>query len=199
MSDSPDSRTGTTTREFFAYRARDGWARFADKYGGKIYDWCRARGLQDADAEDVCSEFYCKLLEKWESDRKLWDPAKGSLRAWLRTVTRNIWSDIRSKYPPASSPEGTEAEPEDSADPVEEIMDAELREEAQRRTQLRVTPRQWEVYRLRMYEGRSAAEVAEQMHVTVGVVNNYTSQVRAVHKEELARLFGSGDEPEKGP
>ena len=40
------------------------WAQFADRYGRKIYGWCRQWNLQEADAEDVTQSVLLKLAEK---------------------------------------------------------------------------------------------------------------------------------------
>jgi DNA-directed RNA polymerase specialized sigma24 family protein len=40
------------------------WAEFADRYGRKIYGWCRQWGLQEADAEDVTQQVLLKLADK---------------------------------------------------------------------------------------------------------------------------------------
>ena len=37
------------------------WEEFVDRYGAKIYSWCRAWRLQDADAQDVTQAVLAKL------------------------------------------------------------------------------------------------------------------------------------------
>src|SRR5262245_45231471 len=64
--------------------APDSWARFVGLYGPAIAHWCRRRGLNQADAEDVAQAVFCLLLRHL---RTHYDPSKGGFRAWLRTVT----------------------------------------------------------------------------------------------------------------
>src|SRR5262245_27156971 len=49
------------------------WAEFTERYGRKIYAWCRRWNLQEADAEDVTQIVLLKLAEKmqrFEYDRE---------------------------------------------------------------------------------------------------------------------------------
>src|SRR5215475_11496667 len=66
------------------------WVQFTERYGRKIYAWCRQWNLQEADAEDLTQDVLLKLAEKMQTF--VYDPAK-SFRAWLKTVTRHAWSD----------------------------------------------------------------------------------------------------------
>src|SRR5258708_14179075 len=66
------------------------WARFTERYGRKIYAWCRGWNLQEADAEDVTQSVLLKLADKMQTFE--YDPAK-SFRGWLKTITRPAWSD----------------------------------------------------------------------------------------------------------
>jgi hypothetical protein len=56
-----------------------------------------------------------------------------------------------------------------------------------------VIPKEWEVYRLKIVERRSAEEVAGLVRLTVEIIHNYTSKVRLVLKEERARLEGPSE------
>ena len=67
------------------------WAQFADRYGRKIYGWCRLWNLQEADAEDLTQDVLLKLAEKMQTF--VYDPAK-SFRAWLKTLARHAWSVV---------------------------------------------------------------------------------------------------------
>src|SRR5436189_1773576 len=67
------------------------WREFVERYGAQIYGWCRGRGLQEADAEDMTQTILAKLLGVMRSFS--YDPAQ-SFRGWLRTVTDNAWRDL---------------------------------------------------------------------------------------------------------
>ena len=67
------------------------WGEFAERYGRKIYGWCRHWRLQQADAEEVTQEVLLKLARKMATFQ--YDP-KRSFRAWLKTVTHHTWRDF---------------------------------------------------------------------------------------------------------
>jgi hypothetical protein len=45
------------------------WSEFVAWYGGEIYAWCRAWGLQDADAQDVTQEVFLNLTVRMHDFR----------------------------------------------------------------------------------------------------------------------------------
>ncbi len=61
-----DSQTSATLLAMLRQVPADqaAWARFADRYGRKIYGWCRRWNLQESDAEDVTQNVLLKLAEK---------------------------------------------------------------------------------------------------------------------------------------
>src|SRR5271169_2501591 len=66
------------------------WSEFVEWYGGKIYVWCRAWGLQEADANDVTQDVFVKLSGCMKDFQ--YDP-NGGFRKWLKTVTHHAWYD----------------------------------------------------------------------------------------------------------
>src|SRR5262245_54432863 len=82
------------------------WARFTERYGRKVYAWCRQWNLQEADAEDVTQTVLIKLADKMRTFE--YDPAR-SFRAWLKTVARNAWSDFWSARKAAVAAGGSQA------------------------------------------------------------------------------------------
>ena len=71
---------------------REAWEAFVERYTPRIYAWCRRFRLQESDAADVTQEVLCKLIGAMRSAK--YDPARGSFRAWLKTVTGNTVRDL---------------------------------------------------------------------------------------------------------
>jgi len=69
---------------------QEAWATFVAHYGPKIRGWCRQRGLQAADADDVTQDVLLRLARALR--RFTYDPSR-SFRGWLRLVTEHALSD----------------------------------------------------------------------------------------------------------
>src|SRR5579875_3239459 len=67
------------------------WSELVERYGPRIFGWCRQGGLQEADAEDVTQMVLVRLVERMRTFH--YDPSK-SFRGWLRTLTKHAWSDF---------------------------------------------------------------------------------------------------------
>jgi RNA polymerase sigma factor (sigma-70 family) len=194
MRGSPDSKTGTTTKEFLRNRAADGWGDFVEHYGRTIHRWCRRYWrLGEEEADDLTQVVVVKLFEKMQRRSALWDPAKGRFHAWLKRVAHRAWLDALKERRRALGPGGNKVlELLESdvvgADFVEKLVWRDLLQVAMERAQVRVTKTKWEVFRLRKVEGLSAKAVAERVQLTVKTIDNYTSKVGKVLMEELEAL-----------
>ncbi|HEX2837708.1 MAG TPA: sigma-70 family RNA polymerase sigma factor [Phycisphaerales bacterium] len=93
--------TGRTTRGTLLHRVREGapggeadaaaWRELDDTYREMLLRFCRSRGLQHADAEDVIQQVFARLIDglrKFEYDR-----TKGRFRDYLFRCARNAISD----------------------------------------------------------------------------------------------------------
>jgi RNA polymerase sigma-70 factor (ECF subfamily) len=188
VTDGPQSRTGSRTRAFFQNPTEDGWAAFVDRYGPKIYAWCRARGLQQADANDVLQNVLLRLHTSM--NRAPWDPKRGLLRGWLKRVTQNAvvdFVDARRRMDVAP-PDWLESIAEANEELADDLADEEERNVAQAETELRVGPKKWQVFWLRVYEERSGEEVASELGLSVGTVYNYFGEVSRTLAREIEKL-----------
>jgi RNA polymerase sigma-70 factor (ECF subfamily) len=172
------------------------WAEFVERYGPKIYGWCRQWQLQDADAEDVTQMVLVKLAQQM---RTFAYDAGGSFRGWLRTLTRHAWSDFVAFRQRAGRGSGASenveallsvAARDDLVARLEDQFDQEILEEATARVRLRVTPRSWEAFHLTAVEGRSGAEAARALNLQVAAVFKAKSRVQQLLREEIGKMEG---------
>jgi RNA polymerase sigma factor (sigma-70 family) len=88
------------TRPSLLVRIRDprdaiAWSDFVEIYAPLIHSYVRTRGLQDADAADVTQDVLHAVATN--AERFDYDPARGSFRGWLFSVTLNKLRDLVSR------------------------------------------------------------------------------------------------------
>src|SRR4051794_34890005 len=93
MGSSSDSQTNPSLlgRLFHNPTDQQAWAEFVDRYGRKIYTWCRQRNVQDADAQDVTQAVLVRLAQRMPTFA--YDHTR-SFRGWLRTLTQHALADF---------------------------------------------------------------------------------------------------------
>jgi RNA polymerase sigma-70 factor (ECF subfamily) len=192
MTDGRDSCTSPTLLGRLRHQPADqaAWGEFVERYGPKIYRWCRRWDLQEADAQDVTQDVLVKLAQKLRTFR--YDPS-GSFRAWLKTLTRHAWSDFAAAG--AGNSRGVRVVSlqalgagEDLVEELKEAFDRELLDEAMARVQLRVESHTWEAFRLTTLEGLSGAEAARRLGIKVATVFVAAGRVRKRLQDELRLL-----------
>ena len=199
MNELPQTRESLLIR--LGHHSDRAWAEFIGVYERALYRYCRANRLQDADAEDVTQEVLAALLKRiadWDPDR-----AKGSFRAWLFRVARNISVDLvsaRARQAIGSGDAGVNqmlaeiAEPDDAR---REALETEYRRAlfqwAADRAKSEVQDVTWQSFQRTAVEGQRAEDVAAALGVPVGTV--YTAKCRVVARMRnlIAEL---DDEPE---
>jgi len=198
-------RGGTNTSATLLARLRQvpmdqaAWGEFAERYGRKIYGWCRRWNLQDVDAQDVTQTVLLQLAEKMQAF--VYDPSR-SFRAWLKTITRHAWSDFWDRRGRVVSSGGSSAYEllstvearEDLVERLNDEFDQEILAEAIAQVRMRVTPRTWQAFEMMALEGRSGAETAASLGMKVATVFVAKSKVQKMLQEERRRLDGSSDD-----
>lgn len=92
--------TDNVTRRSLLVRVRDiadtaAWAEFETQYRELLTRYARGRGLQPADADDVCQSVLiklCRALREFD-----YDPAKGKFRSYLHRMVKNEIADQFSR------------------------------------------------------------------------------------------------------
>ena len=175
------------------------WREFTEKYGPMIYQWCRPRGLREAEANDVTQDVLVRFI--WALPGFKYDPSK-RFRGWLQTVTEHVLDDLFKKRKSVVASqndgilrklEGLEAR-EDLQSRLAEQYDLELLEVAKRRVQGQVEPLTWNMY-VRTAEGDELpAEVAAALGVPIANVYKAESNVRKRIKETYLLLEHQEDQ-----
>jgi RNA polymerase sigma-70 factor (ECF subfamily) len=177
------------------------WSEFNERYGRKIYGWCRHWHLQQADAEEVTQEVLLKLIQKLRSFR--YDPAR-SFRAWLKTVAHHAWRDFLDSHSRPGAGSGdtqmvkmlqTVQARDNLVEHLDEEFGRELLDEALVRVRVRVQPHTWQAFHLLAFEGLSGAEAAARLNMKVATVFVARSKVQKMVHEEVRRLEGAAAAP----
>ncbi len=160
----------------------EAWAQFVSLYTPMIYAWARRVGLQEQDAADLVQDVFVTLLRvlpTFDYDRRQ------SFRRWLWTVTINQWRKDRNK-PSNRMAVGLEGQPEPVAvaNDLEGAWEAEyqhhLINQALLMMQADFEETTWKACWEMVANGRSAAEVATELSLTVGAV--YAAKFRVLKR-----------------
>jgi RNA polymerase sigma factor (sigma-70 family) len=194
------------TRASLLVRLRDGgddqaWREFTRLYAPVIYGFARKRGLQDADAADLMQEVLRSVSNAVH--RLDYDAARGTFRGWLFTVTRNKvynFLDSRSRRVQGSGDSRVQQRLEQHADGSDKLS-AEWEADYKRAMAARAMEcvrgefqlSTWEAFIQTAVEGRTPAQAAAKVGLSVGAVYVAKSRVIARLAQEIERM--QGDEP----
>jgi RNA polymerase sigma-70 factor (ECF subfamily) len=150
----------------------EAWRRFVHLYTPLLYDLARRRlRLQPSDAADLVSEVLAHLFEKLPAFR--YDPHK-SFRSWLGTVVHNKWCDLLRRRRDARLEVG-DGKPVDLPQPdctsalEEKEYHQYLLGRALQLLQSEFQENHWKACWEQLVHGRSAAEVAGELNITLNV------------------------------
>ena len=136
--------------------------RIYTEYSGKVMGYIRARIRRSAEAEDLHSEVFEKILKKIGE----FDPSKASLNTWIFTITRNTVIDHFRRAKPS---EELDENLSDNVELDEDLLNSETLSELA--AALRKLPQQMmDIIVLRYYDGKPLTEIAEMMNLSYGAV-----------------------------
>ena len=184
------------TRESLIVQVKDpsnrlAWERFVTIYQPVIHRIAVARGLQDADAQDLTQQVLMSAaaaIPRWEKSSP-----SAKFHHWLRRVTRNaiINAVTRRKCELAtgsSSIRDLLAEIQQPEPAAESLFDVEVRRElyaiAAETVRGEVHPDTWRAFELTVVDGVSNADAAATLGKTLGTV--YTCRCRVMQKLRAA-------------
>ncbi len=178
------------------------WVEFVDMYEPLIFRLARRRGLQEADAEDLTQDVLRAVagaIARWEHD-----PARGSFRAWLYRITRNLIVNAlaaRSRRTASYGAGGTDMVNLLEAQPAPEgedstLFDIEYRRQVFNRAAERVRPSvhetTWQAFWRSGVDGEDVPAVAASLGLTPGAVYVARSRVMARLRREIEQIEETG-------
>jgi RNA polymerase sigma factor (sigma-70 family) len=174
----------------------DAWREFMALYEPLVYRLARRKGLQDADARDLCQEVFqtvAQAVDRWDLD-----PARGSFRGWLSRIARNLLVNFLTRRPyrlrgsgSTSVQELLEAQP--AADPsATALFEAEYRRRVFRwaadSVRGQFAPATWQAFWRTAVDDRSPGDVAAELGLSVGAVYIARSRVLARLRQRIEQL-----------
>lgn len=177
--------------------AEEVWTEFVGLYRPLVYRVARARGLQDADAEDVTQAVLSRVQHAVASFES---KGPGSFRRWLYTIARNMVVTELTRGPfsgnrgPVGSGDSQVAKWLDqvpvAAEETETLFRLEYRrlrfQQAADKIRKQVSETSWQCFWLTAAEGHSVKEVADRLGKSVGAVRVAKCRVLAMVREEIA-------------
>jgi len=170
------------------------WAEFVRVYAPAVLGWCRARGLQETDAEDAAQTV---LVRFWrQAVRFDYDPSR-KFRHYLKRIVTTVLADWHTAAPSErrqSDHDGfaaalaTAPARDELVTRMEEAFDGELMRLAMEQVASRVQPHTWEAFRLLALEHLTGREVATRLGMEVNTAYVARSKVLRLIREEVAHL-----------
>lgn len=167
------------------------WDLLVELYTPLLQTWSKRAGLQDADACDLTQEVFAHLYRKLPEFE--YDPSR-SFRAWLRTVTLNLWRARQRKASARTQVGALDKLPEpELPDPAADYWEADFNRHLARRAaeimKDEFQPSTWKAFWEIVVEGRGPEEVAKELGMSTGAVYAARHRVKTRLKEELAGLL----------
>jgi RNA polymerase sigma-70 factor (ECF subfamily) len=194
-------QAGNTTSLSLLDRARANdqaaWERLVSLYTPLVDWWCRRYQLQEADVADIRQKVFLAVAHRLGEFRR--DPASGSFRGWLHTITRHkVYDHWRTEAPKAATG-GSDAyeqllqlSPEEPNDPAAG-SEAEQQGILYRRAVQLITTDFEETTRKAFWmvavEDRRPADVARELGISTNAVYLAKAHVLARLREEFGDLI----------
>ncbi len=162
------------------------WEEFVGEYRELVYGICYFRSRSAHDAEDLMQEAFLKI---W-SNLGTYDAARGPLRAWISTVTRNVTLDRyrrEGKYRGTLSIEESLNEAgviaggemiDAGPTPLEMATSSEMTGFVLKEAK-KIPPEMWEIMQMKFLHELDNHEIAKKLRIPEGTVKSRVSRGRA--------------------
>ncbi len=166
--------------------APDTWARFVGLYGPAVAGWCRRRGLNETDAEEVAQAVFCLLVQRLPAFQ--YDPARGRFRSWLRTLTlREVCSFLRAEARHRLAPI-LDSLPAADGGLLQGLIERDLLNTAFEHVKANCDPVAWKAFAATKLHDRPPADVAASLRIPVAEVYRAAYRIKLLVAAEIKRL-----------
>jgi RNA polymerase sigma-70 factor (ECF subfamily) len=166
--DVSQERLASLIRQVAQNLDRGAFATLFDVFAPQVKSLLMRRGLEAQTAEDVMQDV---LLTVW-TKAGLYDPARGSLRAWVFTIARNAMIDRLRKRTSSVSIDMIEWEPVDETESAEQGLMRDEQMVRLRGAMSTVSREQLDVLRLAFEEELTQSQIAEKLGLPLGTVKS---------------------------
>jgi RNA polymerase sigma-70 factor (ECF subfamily) len=166
------------------------WERFVRLYAPLLFVWARRQGFQEADAQDLVQEVLLKLVRELPAYRQ---GGGQSFRGWLFRVTANQCQDFRRRRATRALPGDSGLSGVACPSSGSDLEEAEYRRLLVRRALDIIRPdfseTAWKAFNGAIIAGRSPADVAADLQISVNAVYLARHRVLARLRQELDGLL----------
>lgn len=203
MGEAPSTRMSLLTR-LRDPKDEQAWSEFVEIYTPLIHSLARNRGFQEADAADLAQDLFRAVagaIDRWDPD-----PRRGSFRAWLFRIARNLIVDAlaaRRRHPRGSGDTEMrrfiEEQPDLTAEADSALFEIEYRRRLFQWAAAKIRPEfreaTWKAFWKTSVEGEPAKDVGRTLGMTVGAVYVARSRVMARLKQAIEQVEDENHEP----
>jgi RNA polymerase sigma-70 factor (ECF subfamily) len=192
----PSSVSSTLLERIKAHRP-EAWERLVDLYGPVVYRWCRQYGVGSDDAADVLQEVFAAVAAHVGEFRRREDG--DTFGGWLRAITHNRVRDFfRQRHGQPEARGGTDAQQQlanllelpEPTGPTESVeTDSGFLRRALELVRAEFENRTWDAFWWTTVDGRSPADVAEELGMSLQAVYKAKSRVVRRLRRELGDLL----------
>lgn len=176
----------------------EAWDQLVSLYAPLVYHWCQKMGLDEQDIPDVVQEVFKSVstaIHRFHKDRP-----SDTFRGWLRTITRSKAFDHyrrQQRQPQATGGSVAQRQLTQCEDWIDDESIDQASGSAYNALFLRALEvirkdfrePTWQAFWRVVVDGRSAAEVAEELNMRPGTVRVAKSRVLHRLRQELGELL----------
>ncbi|MFN0206633.1 MAG: RNA polymerase sigma factor [Planctomycetota bacterium] len=171
----------------------DAWREFDERYRDLVARYCRTRGLQPSDADDVRQMVMLRLVESMKAFE--YNPLKGKFHRYLGTIVANAISRFKQKK--SAEPAALDSNTPQRADEFDESAWEREWENAHIRRALATlqhsfAPKSLQVF-YRLLAGASSETVANEFNISVEAVHKIRQRVRAEFEITISQQIRDED------